>query len=327
MIGRNAWTVLTAERSNTLSRPAMHMAACVYLVAMAIAFFVTGLLAQVSKGVATGPQVQVDATLGWSFIGAILSTIYVGWIGVFVSLVLPAPFIGSAKAPRAVLWINLAAAVAIALWKTAAPLVPDPIVIVCAGVAASIYLWKYGAARPGAAPDQPQSLPSRPASQLPSRVGQFAIAVALAIVALAAVWVALSVQTPAERKLATISTSTLETSVVIPPGDAYSLVIGLPKYNTDFEGDVAIRSGGKVVMEFPISQRSAVKCNWLDNTGGLQGFILQQLAPKNLGRGSLAGKRFQVTVSFTKRRPEGSSLWLFWITSPVYRPPFIGPTR
>ena len=165
---------------------------------------------------------------------------------------------------------------------------------------------------------------------LPVQTGK-AIAVTAALVVIAClffggVWyIARNKPVPKERKLADIAGQTLETVVAWPRAEpwSYQMVLGLQRGSIqvsvtnacpELNGSVRIFRQGDPVAEFPISSRDAMRCNWLSRDAGLEGFILtwsrtnlfSKLAPKTL---------YQVTVSFDRRVPQGSSMWLCYLQS------------
>jgi hypothetical protein len=122
------------------------------------------------------------------------------------------------------------------------------------------------------------------------------------------------VKVPNARKLVDCTNNVLTFQMACPNLPPYQFLLGVaPEDNGfTFQGDLTIRQGAKLIVHFPIASSDLTPCNWLHQTS-LDGYILAWSRTNQSERLSdllQSGQTYDVQVTFAKRPPQHSSLWL-----------------
>lgn len=126
-----------------------------------------------------------------------------------------------------------------------------------------------------------------------------------------------SIEVPHVRPMLTCNAAHLETAFTLPPGSHYDLILGVPvsaSPSIAFKGRVSISQSGRVLRSFPIASNNASGCNWLHRPDQA-GYIVTWQRPHAVEMDTFLESRqsYNLSVTFTKTPPPGSSLWLSWL--------------
>ena len=140
----------------------------------------------------------------------------------------------------------------------------------------------------------------------------------VALVALWAIYKLHRVPIPKYEKLADCNSTNFAFPLTISYHRPHSFVLGLPSSSTSswqltFNGQILLHQTTGLVARIPITSDSIHPCNWLQNHGGLNGYILTwgiTNRDQRLDNLLLKGQRYDVQVLFSEPPPRGSSLWL-----------------
>ncbi len=132
-----------------------------------------------------------------------------------------------------------------------------------------------------------------------------------------------SIEVPQQQRLLQCTSSISQTSITVPAGSHYDLLLGVPYPASSpvaFRGLVTISQHGHIVRTFPISRDNSRTCNWLHRLN-LEGYILtwqhQRLA--ELDSSLESGQTYDISVQWAQKPPRGSSLWLSWLQTGLDR--------
>jgi hypothetical protein len=121
---------------------------------------------------------------------------------------------------------------------------------------------------------------------------------------------------PVKEKIADCTNDVFVIEMKCKYSPPYAIVLGLPKLNTnglDFGGDIKIYRSNRVVASILVNSTNVTPCNWLENGPGLAGYILSwptMNASDQMSKALVPNQSYSFKVTFSKRPPEGSSLWL-----------------
>lgn len=127
--------------------------------------------------------------------------------------------------------------------------------------------------------------------------------------------IAVNTPVPRSAKLFDCTDPVLNCSFTAPKAYGFTMLIAAPsQLNHDFFGSVRISDESTQTFEFEISSERMTPCNWLERTGPPSAYILTgRFHPKYPALELSAGRRYQITLSFTRTPPTNCSIWMHWI--------------